>query len=128
MDWKGFLNLSDETIDDVRIVGYCYVRQGCFDIALDYFKALIIIDPKNIYDLQTLGSIYLEKGKYLEALKFLDKSLKINPQNDMALLNKARALFAIGYRREGLEAANILQKKNNVKVASQAQALIKAYS
>lgn len=128
MDWKSFLEFSDDSIDDVRLVGYSYIKQGCYDIAIDFFNALIVLNPENIYDLQTLGALYLEKGRYIDALEFLDKALKINPQNDFAMLNRVKSLFSLGYRREALSSANELIKRPNRTVASQANALIKAYS
>ncbi|NGX28303.1 MAG: hypothetical protein K940chlam1_00478 [Candidatus Anoxychlamydiales bacterium] len=127
MDWKSYLELSNDSVEDLRYVGYLYVKQGCYDIALEFFNTLLILDPKNSYDLQTLGALYLQKGKYLEALEHLDEVIKIEPTNPLVLLNKARALLSLGYRREGIDQARIVATNKDKKLSSQAMALISAY-
>jgi tetratricopeptide (TPR) repeat protein len=128
MDWQSFLELSNDSLDDLRSVGYLYIKQGCFDIALDFFNALLILTPGNFYDTHTLGSLYLQKGKYQEALNYLDKAIEIDPNNLLVKLNKARALFSLGYRTEGIEQARVVSNSKNAKLANQATALINAYS
>jgi len=128
MDWQSYLELSDESIEDLRFVGYLYIKQGCYDIALDFFNALAILKPGNAYDLQTLGALYLQKGKYLEALEYLDEAIKTSPNNYLVMLNKAKALFSLGYRAEGLIQARLVSASTNKKFAAQALALIDAYS
>jgi len=128
MDWQAYLELSDDSIEDVRYVGYLYIKQGCYDIALDFFNALTILSPGNIYDLQTLGSLYLQKGNYNQALIYLDKAIKLNPTNYLVILNKAKTLFSLGYRTEGITQARIVSNCKDQKLATQALALINAYS
>ena len=127
MDWQSYLELSDESLEDLRYVGYLYLKQGCYDIALEFFNALLILDSKNSYDLQTLGALYLQKGKYLEALEHLDEVIKKEPTNALVLLNKARALLSLGYRREGIAQARAVANSKDKKLANQALALISAY-
>ena len=128
MDWKSELEISDDSIDDIRLVGFTYIKQGCYELAINFFNALTIFNPDNIYDLQTLGALYLQDGKFLKSLEYLDKALKINPQNDLASLNRARALSSLGYRKEALFQVNNLKNIPNKRVAMQAKALMKAYS
>lgn len=128
MDWQNYLELSDDSIEDLRYVGYLYIKQGCYDIALDFFNALIILNPGNSYDLQTLGSLYLQKGKYSQALPYLDRAIKIDPTNYLVMLNKAKVLFSLGYRTEGIAQARIAAECKDQKIATQAAALINAYS
>lgn len=128
MDWQSYLELSDDTIEDLRSVGYLYVKQGCYDIALDFFNALNILSPGNSYDLQTLGALYLQKAKYSQALTFLDKALRLDPTNYLIMLNKAKALFSLGYTTEGLAQAKLISLSKDPLLASQGLALISAYS
>ncbi|MBN2479734.1 MAG: tetratricopeptide repeat protein [Parachlamydiales bacterium] len=128
MDWKSYLELSDDTLDDIRLVGYSYIKQGCFDIALDFFNALVILNPNSSYDQQTLGAIYMQKGRYLDSLKHFDQALKIEPKNYFIMLNRAKSLFSLGYIKEGLMQANELQKCLDKNISTQAKALIEAYS
>ncbi|NGX34804.1 MAG: hypothetical protein K1060chlam1_01160 [Candidatus Anoxychlamydiales bacterium] len=127
MDWQSYLELSDESIEDLRSVGYLYVKQGCFDIALDFFNALLIFNPGNTYDESIVGALYLENGKYTEALEHLDESLKVEPKNYLVLLNKAKTLFSLGYRTEALAITKMISNCPNKKLASQALALLQAY-
>lgn len=128
MDWQSYLELSDDGLEDLRFVGYLYLKQGCYDIALDFFNALLILNPGNAYDVQTLGALYLQKGQYTQALDYLDKAIKLEPTNHLAILNKAKALFSLGYRTEGIAQARIVSASKNKKLAVQASALIDVYS
>ena len=127
MDWKNYLELSDENLDDIRYIGYLYIKQGCYDIAYDFFKALSVITPDNAYDFLILGSLHLQKEEYQEALKYLDKSIKIQPNNYLTRLNKTKTLFSLGYKNEGLKQAKIVANCRNKNFSTQAEALITSY-
>lgn len=128
MDWQSYLELSDDSIEDLRYIGFLYIKQGCYDIALDFFNALIILNPGNSYDLQTLGSLYLQKGKFAQAIPYLDKAIQLDPSNYLVKLNKVKALFSLGYRNEGLAQARLLTESKDPKISTQANALISVYS
>lgn len=128
MDWQNFLELSDSSLEDLKTVGYLYIKQGCFKIALEIFNAISIIDPTSVYALQTLGALYLQLEEYSKALDFLDKALKLDPKNDLIMLNKSKALFSLGYITQGLSLAKIISKSNDKKFSRQAIALIESYS
>ncbi|MFA6119322.1 MAG: type III secretion chaperone [Parachlamydiales bacterium] len=128
MDWQNYLELSDESLQDLRSVGYLYIKQGCYNIALEIFVALTILSPGNSYDLQTLGALFLHQEKYIKAIDYLNKASKIDPSNYLIILNKAKALLSLGYRTEGIALANSIIKSSNQKLAQQASALISAYS
>ena len=124
INWKDFLDWGEDQISDLRNVGYAYVKQGEYEIALKFFKALNAIAPKNAYDLQTLGAIYLQQGKSLEALNYLDQSLRIEPSNLTTQLNRAKALLSLGYRKQGLFQIQKLQLSKDKTIVAQAQALM----
>jgi Tfp pilus assembly protein PilF len=63
----------------------------------------------------------------MQALDYIDRALKLDPQNLDARLNRAKALFMLGYRRQGLLQAMELEKCDDEKIASAASALILAY-
>jgi tetratricopeptide (TPR) repeat protein len=127
MDWLEILGWVKEEIDDLRSAGYSYIQQGVYDIALKYYEALTILSPANSYDMETMGALFLQMGNGLQALDYIDRSLKIEPENPQARLNRAKALFMLGYRRQGLLQAMELEKCDDEKIASQASALILAY-
>lgn len=128
VNWTDLLGWTEEEINDLRFVGYSYVKEGHYPIAKKFFEALVVLCPESSYDLQTLGAIYLETGDNLQALNYFDKALKIDAEHAPTLLNRAKALLLLGYRRQGLAQATSLKKSLNNRVANQAEALLLAYS
>lgn len=128
VDWLSILGWGRDELEDLRFVGYSYIKQGQYDIAVNFFEALCILAPDSLYDIQTLGALYLQKGNNLMALNYIEKALKLDPTHFPTLLNRTKALFALGYKKQGLAQAKMLEKCNNEQIVGQAQALILAYS
>lgn len=127
IDWLSILGWNKEELEDLRFVGYSYIKQGKYDIAITFFEALVILAPESAYDLQTLGALYLQKGNNLMALNYIEKAIKLDPTHLPTLLNRTKALFALGYKRQALAQARALEKCAQEQIADQAQALILAY-
>jgi predicted Zn-dependent protease len=127
MDWKEQLGWKREEIEDLRAVAFVYVQQGLYGPALTMFDALTVVAPNEAYDLQMLGAIHLQMGSGLMALEALDRALKLDPENGLAKLNRAKALFLLGYKRQGLLQVLELEKSADPKVVEQASALVLAY-
>lgn len=127
VDWLKVLSWSEEQLEDLRFVGYAYIRQGKYDIALPIFEALNVINPDDAYDAQTLGALYLQLGKPAKAAKALDRALKLEGDHAPTLLNFTKALFMLGKNEEGLKLAHILKNEPDVRIANAANALILAY-
>ncbi len=127
INWLEILGWEKEQMDDLRYVAYTYIKQGVYDVALTFFDALTILAPLNLYDLQTVGALHLQVGNGLKALDYLDRALKLEPKHLPTQLNRAKALFMLGYKRQGLVQAMELEKAEDRSVASQASALILAY-
>ena len=121
------LGWGTEEINDLRYVAYTYIRQGVYDVALNFFDALAVLTPPTAYDLQTMGALHLQLGNGLKALDFLDRALKMEPHHLSTGLNRAKALFMLGYKRQGLAQAVELEKCSDKEIASQAAALVLAY-
>ena len=126
-NWLEILGWGNQEIDDLRVVAYSYLKQGVYDIALTFFNALTVLAPPTFYDLQTLGALHLQMGNGLKALDYLDRALQLEPKNLPTQMNRAKALFMLGYKRQGLIAAVELAKNDNKEISSQASALILAY-
>jgi tetratricopeptide (TPR) repeat protein len=124
VNWLDLLDWSVDEIENLRFVGYMYVKQGKYDIALTHFEALAVLSPDNSYELQTLGAIYLQKGKNLEALNYLDQALKITPDHLQTQLNKAKALLALGYKKQALLQAKAMENCSDPGMAAQAKAIM----
>lgn len=127
INWREKLNWSDENIDELRLAGYAYLRQGKYEMAVSFFEALSIVDPESSYDVQTLGALYVQLNQPLKALKCFDKALKLEADHAPTLLNLTKALLMIGKKDEAIRLARILSKEPNSKIANTAQALILAW-
>jgi tetratricopeptide (TPR) repeat protein len=127
MNWQEILGWGTEEINDIRYVAYSYIRQGVYDVALTFFDALAVLTPPISYDLQTIGALHLQLGNGLKALDYLDRALKLEPNHYFSQLNRAKALFMLGYKRQGLVQSLELEKCEDKEIASQATALVLAY-
>lgn len=127
-NWNEILGWTSEQVDDLRLLGFSYLKQGKYDVATSIFEALILISQDSAYDLQTLGALYLETGNNLQALNTIEQALKIDPAHESTLLNRTKALFALGYRRQALAQAKSLELLSNQEIANQAKALLLAHS
>jgi tetratricopeptide (TPR) repeat protein len=128
INWIEVLGWGAEELEDLRFVGYSYIKQGKYDLAITFFEALVVLDPKSVYDLQTLGALHLQMNNNLAALNYIEKSLKLDPSHLPTLLNRTKALFALGYKKQGLAQARSLETAPENTIADQASALILAYS
>ncbi len=127
LNWLDILGWGSEEVNDLRYVAYSYIKQGVYDIALTFFDAITVLTPPIAYDLQTIGALHLQLGNGLKALDFLDRALKLESTHLLTQLNRAKALFMLGYKRQGLAQAIELEKCPNPEIASQASALVLAY-
>lgn len=128
INWRETLGWSEEILEEMRYIGFAYIRQGKYDIAIPFFEALCVLDPESVYDAQTLGALYLQLNNPAKALKCFDKALKIDADHAPTLLNLTKALFMLGKKEEGLKLANILKNDPNPSVSNMAKALILAHS
>jgi tetratricopeptide (TPR) repeat protein len=126
--WSEIVGWDIDALEDLRYLGYAYLKQGKFDIAKSFFEALVAFNPDHTYDLQTLGGLYLETGQNLQALSTIERSLKIDPHHPQTLLNRAKALFALGYRRQAIAQTKALAEHAEGAVANQASALLLAFT
>lgn len=128
IDWMKSLGWNEENLEDFRMAGYAYIRQGKYEIALPFFEALMTLDPESAYDAQTLGAIYLEMNQPEKAIACFEKSLKLESDHTPTLLNLTKALFMVGKKNEALKLAELLSRDSNYAISNIAKALILAYS
>lgn len=128
IDWLNVLGWDEEQLEELRYVGYAYLRQGKYDIAIKFFEALNSLDKESSYDAQTMGALYLQVGQPDKALKFFDKALKLEADHAPTLINMCKALFMLGRKDEALKLAYILKNEPDSAISNVARALILAYS
>ena len=127
INWLEILGWGKSEVEDLRFVAYSYIQQGIYDIALTFFDALTVLSAPNAYDLQTIGAIHLQMGNGLKALDYLDRALKLEPNHAPTQLNRAKALFMLGYKRQGVSQSMELEKSPDKSISDQASALTLAY-
>lgn len=127
VNWLEILGWNPEELEDLRFVGYSYIRQGHYTMAMTFFEALVVLSSNHAYDLQTLGALYLQTGNNLMALNYLEKAVKLDASHGPTLLNRSKALLALGYKKQGLMQAKALETHPEQSIASQALALAMAY-
>ena len=128
INWKEILGWTDDHIEEMRVIGYSYLRQGKYDIALPFFEALTALDRDNLYDLQTLGALYVQMNQPLKAERYLNRALLHEEDHGPTLLNLMKSYFMSKKIEEGLRLANILKKDENPMIAGIAEAFILSYS
>lgn len=127
IDWRNKLKWTEDNLEEMRLAGYAYLRQGKYDIAISFFEALTVLDPDCAYDAQTAGALYVQLNQPLKALKCFDRALKLEADHGPTLLNLTKALLMLGKKEEALRLAKILSKESNPKIANTAKALILAW-
>lgn len=130
VDWIKRLGWDFNQLEDIRFVGYHYIRQGQYYIARTFFEALVAlnadqpIEHQLAYDYETLGGIYLQIGDSARALRYLERAHRMQPENGRILLNKAKTLISLSRPLEGLEIAHILVGRKDPLLRDRAQAII----
>ncbi len=128
VNWLEVLDWNGGELEDLRFVGYSYLKQGKYEVATTFFEALSVLNPDNAYDLQTLGALHLQLNNNLVALNYIERSLKLEPNHLPTKLNRAKALFALGYKRQAQRETEALSECEDPAIADQASALSMAYS
>lgn len=125
--WKALLGWEEEEIEELRLSGYSFLKQGHYKKAILFFEALVILNPLSIYDLQTLGALYLQINENAKAIEILDKALRLVPNHLPSLINKVKALFCLHKFSEAFPLAQKLTQCFNKNIANEAEALILSY-
>jgi tetratricopeptide (TPR) repeat protein len=127
-NWVQKLSLSENEIEDLRVLAYSYIRQGHYKTALKIYQGICILTNQAPEDLETLGALFLQNGQAKEAIDPLEKALKIHKDHLKTRLNYAKALLLSGYRQRGIQECLDLLNCSDAAVASDATALKIAYS
>jgi tetratricopeptide (TPR) repeat protein len=127
INWLERLGWTEDHLDEFRITGYSYIRQGKYDLALPFFEALVVLDKNNSYDTQTLGALYVQLNEPTKAIKYLDRALQMETDHSPTLLNLAKAFFMAGRISDGKKLVTVLKNDPNPFISSTAAALLMAY-
>jgi tetratricopeptide (TPR) repeat protein len=126
--WREVIGWSQDEIDELRAIGYSYLRQGQYKVAQTFFEALVVLDPANLFDLKTLGGLRDIAGDAPGAIDTFTQVLQHAPQDTFALLGLAKAELSAGKQTQAIERLRTLSTSSQKRIALDAQALILAYS
>jgi tetratricopeptide (TPR) repeat protein len=127
LNWLEILGWTQGAVDDLRYVGFSYIQQGIYDVALSFFEAVAVLSPPNAYDFQTIGALHLQLGDLPKALQAFDKALELDPSHLPTQLNRAKALFSLGHRQQAVRQAQALIGCPDADISSAATALLLGY-
>jgi tetratricopeptide (TPR) repeat protein len=128
IDWMYQLGWTEDHLDELRNIGYSYLRQGKYEIALPFFEALVALVPESLYDIQTLGALFVQIDQPQKAIQVLNKALMFNADHGPTLLNLMKAYFMAKERDQGLRLAEVLKNDKNSLISGTAEAFILSYS
>jgi tetratricopeptide (TPR) repeat protein len=126
--WRDVIGWNQDQIDELRAIGYSYLRQGQLKLAHTFYEALAVLEPSSLYDLRTLAGLRDLMGNSEGAIEIYNKVLAMEPGDPFSSLGLAKALLASGQQVAALERLRPLSTNPNPRIASDAQALILAYS
>jgi tetratricopeptide (TPR) repeat protein len=126
--WRDVLGWGDIQLNELRFIGYIYLKEGQFEMARRFFEGLVLVEPDSAYDWRTLGAVYILLNNFPKAIEVLTKALQMEPGHAGAQLNLAKAYLYNGEREKGLEDVKKLTGNPDVPIANDAEALLLAYS
>lgn len=125
--WQEVLGWGEEQVAELRLLAFCYARQGVYAVARDLLHMIQVVRPEEAYEAQLLGALYLEEGELKQALLWLERALRLDSSNLPTQLNYCKALLQAGKKQEGLQEALRLSGAPQAAIANDAQALLMAY-
>jgi len=94
------VSLTPEQRDLLKLLGYLYLRYGCFDKAVVLFEALLLQNPQDDHAAHSLACACVRTGRYDSALAQLDRLLDGGDFSALTYLLRGQALSALGRREE----------------------------
>lgn len=89
-------NMSYASAENPFNIGEEYYKKGNYQEAIEQFKKVISVNPKEIEALNYLGSSYSKEEKYQEAIKIFKKVIELTPNDKLALDNLALTYAKFG--------------------------------
>ncbi|GAB5524992.1 MAG: hypothetical protein Roseis2KO_28640 [Roseivirga sp.] len=84
------------------LLGEIYQSVDSAEVAIDYYKKGLELEPENIASLNNIAFINMYRGRYEEAMEYFDKCISIDPDFAFAYNNKALCLYNLGLHQEAL--------------------------
>jgi tetratricopeptide (TPR) repeat protein len=68
-----------DRVESYNTIGLMYWKNNEIELAVEYFKKALEIDPQQVDVLANLGAAYSDCGKYRDAIDTLEQALKLSP-------------------------------------------------
>jgi tetratricopeptide (TPR) repeat protein len=91
-------------------VGYCRVKQGKNDEAIEAYHHAVLLMPDSDEVRNRLGDAYYYSGRLMEAIAAYKEAVRLRPQSAEGYYNLALAYFENGNEHQGLIAARALKQ------------------
>ncbi len=116
MRLKAFKELGreGEAVTDARRLAEDYRRQGEWNAAVEAYRQVVGLAPRDLESLQALGEIYSEQGRHAEALDAFRSIVTITAEDS----NFERAIQA-QERIVGLEGASLVERRTLARLYDQ---------
>jgi tetratricopeptide (TPR) repeat protein len=99
--------------DIAATLGSVYAEAGISDIAVEYYRQALSLEPENPMIINTLAHYLIDKNRNInEGLELVEKALKLQPDNYDFLDTKGWGLYRQGENKEALA---LLEKSWNLK-------------
>lgn len=103
-----------DTTACLLFIALCYADAGVNSEAIQAYRELLKIDPKNAQVHSNLGILLIAEGDFESALEHYNESIKIKPENYYAYINRANYYFRMNdYENAISDAKQALEYKNN---------------
>lgn len=93
-----------ENLDILSLIGMEYLYLEQFEMALQYFKDCLLIEPEDEHSLYNITYCYEMLEKYAEAIDFLKNYIDDQPYNETAWHHLGRQYFMLEKYHEALSA------------------------
>ena len=85
-----------EKIDLLRLCGKSYWMLNQYELAIQFYKRVIQLDPENFESWLDLSALFAANSQNTESLYFATQALSLNPKDPRAHLNLGCALSVMG--------------------------------
>ena len=97
------MNKSENlTIEETLSLAIQNHNENKFDIAADFYKKILEVDPKNIGALNNLGNVFEKLGENQKAIRCYEKVIEINPNHIDTLFNLGGIFQKLGEHQKTL--------------------------
>ena len=106
------VTLKPEDFDANLNLSACYFQEGKYDLAEQYCKAAINVDPKNPYAFSNLGIIYDAQNRPYDAISAYKDSLELDVHQPKLLLNLGATYTRLRRLRDAEQAFKLATRED----------------